>query len=199
MKTLEPYRCVGLGLIVVDHLLVTQHYPEPNTKNIVDHYVMQGGGPVPTALAVLGRLGVASSFISTVGDDEMADFLQHELEQFHVNCSALERHAERMTAESFIIIDQRNGDRTIFLNRNGSCISGIDENSVKHIQQAEMLHMDGRDIDLCIETAQLARRYNTQVSIDIGSDRPVPDKLLGLVDIAIVSETFAANQIEKTL
>ncbi|MDZ7722044.1 MAG: PfkB family carbohydrate kinase [candidate division KSB1 bacterium] len=193
-----PYRCVGLGLIVVDHLLLTQHYPEPNTKNIVDHYVMQGGGPVPTALAVLGRLGIPGTFISTVGDDEMADFLQHELEQFHVDCSALERHPDRMTAESFVIIDQRNGDRTIFLNRNGSSISDLNEACINHIREAEILHIDGRDIDLCIETAQIARRHNTRVSIDIGSNRPIPEELLQWVDIAIVSETFSEHQIEKS-
>lgn len=193
-----PFRCVGLGLIVVDHLLLTQHYPEPNTKNIVDDYVMQGGGPVPTALAVIGRLGLPCSFISTVGDDEMADFLQHELEQFHVDCSGLERLPDRMTAESFVIIDQRNGDRTIFLNRNGCCISGLTDPCIEHIKNADILHMDGRDIDICLETARIARQHQTRVSIDIGSDRSIPEKLLQLVDIAIVSETYTQAQIEKS-
>ena len=51
----DPRGCevVGLGTVVVDHVLVLPVYPTANTKTNVVRDHMQVGGPVPTALVLL--------------------------------------------------------------------------------------------------------------------------------------------------
>jgi len=189
--------CIGIGLLTVDHLLTMEQYPASNSKNVVKSYAMHGGGPVPTALTVLGNFGKKCIVQSRVGADAMADFLAEELSDYNVSDKGLIRDDSVLTPESFIIIDERNGDRTIMLNQNGNARIFPQDVNEKWIKKAGILHLDGRDQKTAIAAAQIARQHNTLVSIDIGSNRPVSDELLKLTDIAIVSEDFTNAKFEK--
>ncbi len=189
--------CTGVGLITIDHLLVACHYPKNNTKNILEQHVMQGGGPVPTALAVLGKLGMRCELISKVGRDEMAEFLEHELDAFHVGYQHLVHEDGVQTPESFIVIDKRNGDRTIFLYRGDHPDLSPELLHLPTIAQSRLLHLDGRDLEASLQAARTAKENGVLVSIDIGSPRLIPVELLALLDIAVVSETYADAHLEK--
>ena len=60
----------GLGLAVVDHLLVLPRLPGPDEKTTASDVRTQVGGPVPTALAQLAKLGgPAGTLLSAWADD----------------------------------------------------------------------------------------------------------------------------------
>ena len=195
--TLETtFDCVGLGIIAYDHLLTMPTFPQSNSKNKVRSYAQQGGGPVPTALSVLGAWGKQTALITKVGNDAAAQALEHELAQFHVDTSGWVRSDSISTPQSFVIIDARNGDRTVLLSRPPETDLTPDELPLELIKNCKILHLDAHEA-ASLEAAKVAKTQNVLVSVDIGSDRPLPHGLFEYVDIAIVSESFARAQLEK--
>jgi ribokinase len=192
----KKYDCVGLGIIVLDHLISVENYPASNSKNIITSHKQQGGGPVPTALAVLGILGKSTSLIAKLDDDYQADYLLSELRGFDLNTDFVVHDATIATPEAFIIVDAK-GDRTVLLNRRQEADLRPQDISSDLIKHSSILHLDGQETEAALFAAQIAQDNHVTVSIDIGSDRYIPPKLLELVDIAIVSEAFASAQLVK--
>ncbi len=190
------YDCVGVGIIAYDHLLTVPAFPNSNSKNKVRSYAQQGGGPVPTALSLLGALGKRTALITKVGNDTAAQALEHELQQFHVDTSCWVRSDSISTPQSFVIIDARNGDRTVLLSRPPETDLTPDELPFELIKNCKILHLDAHEA-ASLEAANVAKTHNVLVSVDIGSDRPLPAGLFEHVDIAIVSESFSRAQLEK--
>ena len=190
---MKKYDCVGLGIIVLDHLITVKNYPVVNSKNVIKSHQRQGGGPVPTALAVLGQFGKDTALVAKLDENIESRFLVHELDSFNIDTDYIVRAAID-TPEAFVIIDE-NGDRTVLLNRTSAADLRPKEIPVELVAQSKILHLDGQETDAAIMAAKVARENNVLVSIDIGSNRHIPDELLELVDIAIVSERFADAQL----
>ena len=63
------FDCVGFGMNAVDFLSILDPYPNLDEKVEVVESSMQGGGPVPTAMATLAKLGSKVAYIGKIGDD----------------------------------------------------------------------------------------------------------------------------------
>jgi len=191
------YDCVGVGMIALDHLILVDHYPETNSKNIARLVVKQGGGPVPTALAVLGKLGKKCAVITKTGIDAAEKVLKTELAEFHIDTTYIVSEAEIETPEAFIIIDEKSGDRTVILNRTKQTALAIKDLPDGLLQNCRLLHLDGHDQEANLYAAEKAKENGTAISIDIGSARKVDDALLDLSDYAIVSENYADEYLQR--
>ena len=178
-------------------MCLVDFYPAANTKNKIKRYDQQGGGPVPTALATLGKLGKSSLLISLVGEDRAGEYLIEELQRFFVDTQHIIKSNISPTSEAFIIVDERNGNRTVFLQQSGKDVQIKDQIDFSIVKNCKMVHLDGHDVPLSLDIAKAARKYGVRVSIDIGSDRFVPQELLELTDVAIVSQSFADAQLIK--
>lgn len=197
------YDCVGVGIISLDHLILVDHYPATNSKNIARKYVKQGGGPVPTALAALGNLGKKCALITKIGVNTAGKFLKAELAEYKIDTHFIVTDAKIETPEAFIIIDEKSGDRTVILNRTQRMTLSPTDLSDTILQNCRLLHLDGHDQEANIDAAEKAKTNGAAISIDIGSNRKVDKRLLDLVDYAIVSEDWAnaflqANDPEKS-
>lgn len=70
IATPHEARVFGLGLTVVDHQLMLPRFPGPDQKTTASAARVQIGGPVPTALAQLAKLGgPAGTLLSVWGTD----------------------------------------------------------------------------------------------------------------------------------
>lgn len=184
-------------MIALDHLILVDHYPETNSKNIARRVVKQGGGPVPTALAVLGKLEKKCAVVTKIGANDAGTFLKTELAGFHVDTKYIVSDPKIETPEAFIIIDEKSGDRTVILNRAERTTLSADDLPVSLLQNCRFLHLDGHDQDANLYAADMAKKSGAEISIDIGSNRKVDKKLLNLVDYAIVSENYADEYLQK--
>lgn len=190
--------CVGLGLTVLDQLGVIERFPEPNSKNVLSSWTVQGGGPVATALAMLARLGKRCSLVTALGDDPDGRFLQQDLHALNVD-TAFSKITDGQTPRAFILVDQSNGERTVFLHRDPRCTLTAADIAAQPYDQCRLLHIDGHypAADLC--AAERVHRGGGLVSIDLGSNRRVDPALLEACDIIVVSEAYAAGQIAGDL
>lgn len=62
-------KAIGLGQCSLDYITLVNGFPVEDTKKEVIDFIVQGGGPVATALVTLSRLGVKTSIIGRVSDD----------------------------------------------------------------------------------------------------------------------------------
>ena len=91
-----------------------EEYPQENTKYRLNEYVTCGGGPAGNAAYLLGKWGVETYYAGVVGSDDYGNKIKKEFESIGVHTEYLETSYDSPTSVSFIMINKKNGSRTLF-------------------------------------------------------------------------------------
>jgi len=102
---------IGLGLCTVDMLFVVDRQPTFDTTMRASQYLRQGGGPVPTSLVALARLGASTSYVGKIGDDPDGDFIRAELEKEGVDTSSFVVVPGGLTRVALVLVEEATGER----------------------------------------------------------------------------------------
>jgi len=191
------YDVVGLGQCCVDYLGIVEEYPEINKKREVSDLVIQGGGPVATALVTLSRLGIPTSFIGKISDDYFGNLIQDSLLKEGVNIDHIVVEKGRRSQFAFIPIEKETGERTIFWSK--ATVSPLRSEQVNDslIRQARVLHLDALMIESSLDAAKCARDAGVLVVVDAGSLREGSLELARLTDYYIASEDFVSQYYHR--
>ena len=181
---------IGIGAAVYDTLMLTQSFPEEDTKIRATQTLIQGGGPCTTALTACARLGVGASYIGSVGDDHAGDFIACDLRRWGVDTTYLYRKAGCVSFHSFVILNQSRSTRTCIANAGTAPQPQPCEVPADAIRAAKVLHLDGNSLDAAVCAARIARIAGVKVSLDAGSPYPGIETLLPFVDWLVPSEEF---------
>ena len=187
--TITP-QVVGLGQCCLDILGQTNSYPELDQKTELDSLLVQGGGPVATALVTLARLGVPVAIVGAVGDDEFGRQIHQGLVDERVDCTYLVQSSGASSQVAFISVDD-DGRRNIFWHRGTATLSVPKLFQTLLSDSVRILHLDGLHLEPAITAAEMARSLNVVTVLDAGTFRPGMEKLLPLIDHLVVSEKFA--------
>ena len=185
---------VGLGQCSLDIIGHVGRYPDLDQKAELSSLLVQGGGPVATALVTLARLGVAVAMVGAVGDDNFGRQIREGLLDEKVDCTHLSEVTGASSQVAFITVDDR-AHRNIFWHRGTACLR--DSLSFQTIlsDSVRILHLDGLHLEPAIAAAGVARSQNVVTVLDAGTLRPGVEKLLPLIDHLVVSESFACQMI----
>ncbi len=170
-------------------------YPQPGYKIDATDLTVQGGGPIPTAIVTMARLGKRSGLLAPVGDDLFGKFVVKELKKEKVDTSYIIEKKYKRTAIASGWYERGSGRRTIVLDLSID-IKPADI-KLEKLPKVKMVHLDGRYLPACIKLARWAKRQKALVVFDIGSVRNDVTKILPLVDHLIISEDFALPYTEK--
>jgi len=184
----KPFDVVGLGLNSVDLLCVVPEYPQFNTKTRLQGYQMLGGGQVATAMALCGRYGLRARYLGKVGSDERGRFSRSSLEAEPIDLSGLITVEGAYNQFAIILIDARNGERTILWDRDPALRFDAGEWGKEMICSGKVLHLDGHDVPASIQAAAWAKEEGIPVMLDGDTVREGYEALLQHVDIMISSE-----------
>ncbi len=184
---------IGLGASTIDVLTLVDHFPTRREVQQALSTVIQGGGPVATAMVAASRLGCKSAMIDSIGDDWAGEFVLRDFQKEGVGTSTIEIHRGRKTAVSNILVSAEDGARAImFLPGTAPepSLSGVQKDA---LPSALILHITGRYWNACMQSIELAKRHRVLVSFDGGADRFKPEMkvLVPLTDICIVARDFA--------
>lgn len=186
----REFDAVGFGTNAVDFLIIVPEYPEFNSKIELTDYLQLAGGEVATTMVGLQRLGLKTAYAGRFGDDETGDFGLQSLRGENVDVRFVQQIRGATTQTAFIIIDARNGERTVIWKRDKK-LSYLPEDAPLEITSTgKVLHFTPHDAGACVKLARKARSENTIVSIDIDNIFPGIEKLLPSVDILLASESF---------
>ncbi len=180
--------CLGLGIAPVDILFQVETFPKPGAKIDASSLTIQGGGPIPTALATLGRLGMKPGLIAAVGKDIFGDFVKDELNKFGVDTSLLIRKPSP-TAIAAGWYEKGSGRRTIILDLKTRIRPG--DIKLDRLPDCRAVHLDGRDLPACLKLARWAKRKALPVVFDVGSIRNDVSPVFPLVDHLVCAADFA--------
>ena len=141
-------------------------------------------------MVTCAQLGLRTKYIGTLGDDQRGVVQLESLRASSVNLDDIEIRANCPNQSAYILIDQTSGERTVLWNRN-ECLR-IDPASitVEKITCARLLHIDGHDTPAVSRAAEIARRHQITVSVDVDTIYPGFEGVLPNVDYLIASSEF---------
>lgn len=190
LPDLRQFDAVGFGLNAVDHLIVVPAYPSFDSKvRFIDHQ-QAAGGQTATAMVGLQRLGLKTAYAGRFGSDAEGQFGFAALAAENVDLEFVEVIEGARNQIAFIIIDARNGERTIIWDRDERVSYTVDEAPVALASRGRVLHLDAHDPPACVRMAEAARAEGTIVSADIDNIYDGLPELLPLIDILITSKEF---------
>ncbi|MCG6552758.1 MAG: PfkB family carbohydrate kinase [Candidatus Magnetominusculus sp. LBB02] len=195
----DQYIVAGFGQCSLDYLTFVDEFPVEDKKCEVSPWVIEGGGPVATALVVLSRLGVKTRFMGVTADDEAGQKIRDGLIREGVDISHMHTQKGGSSQTACILINKKTAARTILWSRdlNGSCVIGE-----KFLDGVAALHLDGLMEEASIQAALMAKSRGIPVMLDAGSVRSKTHELLPLCSYVVCSEEFSkkyASRHEETL
>lgn len=186
----RQFDAVGFGLNAVDHLIVVPKYPEFDTKTRFNEHRLSAGGQTATAMVALRRLGMGTAYAGRFGDDDAGKFGLASLKSEGVDVQFAEVVSGATNQIAFIIVDARNGERTIIWDRDQLLAYAPDEAPLELVTMGRVLHIDAHDPPACVRMASRAKEVGTIVSADIDNIYDGLPELLPLIDILISSKDF---------
>ncbi|MDQ3040855.1 MAG: carbohydrate kinase family protein [Acidobacteriota bacterium] len=181
---------VGFGTNAVDFLIRVPAYPPYTSKIELSDYVQAAGGEIATTMVGLRRLGLKTAYVGRFGDDREGDFGLRTLRDEAVDIRFAEQIAGAKTQIAFIVIDERNGERTVIWHRDKLLAYEEKDAPIDTSALGKVLHFTPHDVQACVKMAQKARAENTVVSIDADNVFDGINELLPQVDILISSIDF---------
>lgn len=181
-------KVVGVGVCCMDYIVVAPQISWGDSTH-VSNYIAQGGGLVGTAIVACARLGADCDLYSILGSDNVGTQIIDELRSEGVSTSGVLQIQDADSPFSFIHVDDKSGDRTIF-HRPGLGLVWDNSRSFNNIADAQAIIVDDYFIDLSLLAAKEARLHGTPIVADM-----IPDsnnqELLKYVDILIAPRHFA--------
>lgn len=184
-------KIVAIGACVADTLMTVPHFPKEDTKICALASKTAGGGPAATGLVAAARLGASTAFIGNLSTDSAGAFLLSDFEKYGVDTSLIKTLSGHRSFTSVIWLSEESASRTCVFDRGDLPPLSLSEDARRAIGEADLLMVDGNDMDAAVEAAELARESGTTVLYDCGGLYPGVERLLALTDIMIPSEEFA--------
>lgn len=184
---------VGIGACVMDTLLSLPAFPQEDTKLCASNVRPAGGGPVGTGLVAASKLGANCAYIGTLSDDNGGIFLAEDFRKYGVSTQQISVLPGYRSFTSCIWLNESNGSRTCVFDKGTLPPLVLNNGQKQTIADADILMVDGNELDSAVEAAILAHSSNTLVLYDAGGLYPDVGRLLRHTDLLIPSEEFALS------
>lgn len=189
---------VGIGANVHDTIYRLSAFPQEDTKQQAASVTECGGGPCSTGLVAAAKLGAACAYIGNVSDDAIGTFLRNDLVHYGIDTSMMTAVPNTQSFRSCIWLADDTASRTCIYHRGNVPGTVLGQKETDAIARAEILMVDGNDLDAAVSAAQVAKQFGTTVLYDAGGLYPGVERLLELTDILIPSEDFAMRHTGKS-
>ncbi|MCP4787548.1 MAG: hypothetical protein GY903_30595 [Fuerstiella sp.] len=188
---------LGIGTVVVDHVVELPRFPAADTKVAVANDWTQVGGPVPVALSTAAFYGSTTSFLGRWGNDEHGRFIAGTLRERGVDTSECDANDAWFTGFAHVWVDSVTGSRTIAYSRGQFPVPDADDIDESRLRGISILHLDGWASAAAIKVATIVKASGGKVVLDAGSVKPGLEQLLPLVDVLIASRLFRCSRFGR--
>ena len=184
-------KIVGIGANVFDTLYNIPTYPTEDTKMRATASKTAGGGPVATGLVAASKLGEDTAYIGVLSDDNGGKFLKEDFLKYNVSTDYIEVKSGYRSFASVLWLCADTATRTCVFDKGDIPPLVLNEIQKQAIKDAEILMVDGNEMDAAVEGARIAKENGTKVLYDCGGLYDGVENLLALTDIMIPSEEFS--------
>ena len=162
---------VGIGASTLDRFIVVDHYPTGREVQQVVSSTTDGGGPVATALAVAGKYGARTAMIDSIGDDMVGRHILDDFKKYNVNTDAIQVESGASSGVATILVKHSTGERAVFFERSTAKEPEFLATHKQLIEDAFILHINGRHRNLMRAAIDTAKEVGTIISLDGGAQR----------------------------
>lgn len=184
---------VGVGHNCLDRLCTVEAYPPEDGSTHITSISVQGGGAVATAMVAASRLGVSAAIVGNLGDDEAGNEICRLLKIDGVKTDWISFVLGERSSVSYVMIDPSHGSRTKFPYPDGLPPIKWDEEKIRLIRQAKVLHLDGTQYENAMAAAKIAKAAGVTVSLDgcsMQKDNQRNRDLAAMADILIMNAKY---------
>lgn len=184
-------KVVGIGACVLDTLITLPNFPKEDTKLRATSTKLVGGGPTATGIVAVSKLGISASYIGVLSDDSSGTYLKADFEKYGVGTDNIDMLPGYRAFTSCIWLNSAEGTRTCVFDKGNLPALKLSEKQIDAIKNADLLMVDGNELEAAVEAAEIARENGVKVLYDCGGLYDGIERLLALTDIMIPSEEFS--------
>jgi sugar/nucleoside kinase (ribokinase family) len=188
----RAFDVVAFGLNAVDHLCVVPRYPERDTKIRLNRFHRAGGGQAASAMVVCARYGLRAKYVGKVGGDEIGAFSLASIREEGVDVSDVAVVDGATNQLAMIIVDERDGERTILWHRPPEIATSPEEITPERVAVGRVLLLDGHDAPAAARAAEVAHDHGVPVILDAETVKEGTGELVQRTDVLIASSDFPA-------
>jgi len=187
----DEVHVVAVGSSNFDMVVKAEHMPKEGESMLASNLKFFPGGKGANQAVGVARLGAKTTFIGSVGQDMIGDFLIQGLVSNSIDTTHVKRDKERATGCAFIMLFP-NGNNTIIVDAsaNFSLTPADIERAAPIIEKADALCTQ---LEIPLETVEaslrIARKAGKLTVLDAGPPRNCPAEILKLADIVSPNET----------
>ncbi len=187
----DEVHVVVVGSTNFDMVVKAERLPKEGESMLASNLKFFSGGKGANQAVGVARLGAKTSYVSSVGQDMIGDFLLRGLESNSIDTAHVKRDTERSTGCAFIMVFP-NGNNTIIVDAsaNFSLTPADIERAAPVIEKADALCTV---LEIPMETVEaslrVARKAGKLTVLDAGPPRKIPAEILKLADIVSPNET----------
>ena len=196
----EVIDIVGIGASTLDRFIVVDHFPMGREVQEAVSSTTDGGGPVATALATAGKYGSRTVMIDRIGDDMVGRYILEDFHKYNVNTEGIQVDADAKSGTATILVKQKTGERAVFFERSTASDPEFLDKYQGLIENASIVHINGRHRHLMRTAIDIARQSGTIISLDGGAQRYDDDMrpITELSHVVIVARDYAEKYTGST-
>ena len=150
-------KIVGIGANVFDTLYNIPTYPKEDTKMRATASKTAGGGPVATGLVAASKLGESAAYIGVLSDDNGGKFLKEDFSKYGVETKYIDVKSGYRSFQSVLWLCADTATRTCVFDKGDLPPLALNDTQIEAIKAAEILMVDGNEMDAAVEGAKIAR------------------------------------------
>ncbi|BAZ28251.1 PfkB protein [Cylindrospermum sp. NIES-4074] len=179
-----------VGLVTLDLIYLAESAPRNNQKLVATDYTVAAGGPATNAAVTFSYLGNDAKILGVLGLHPMTQLIREDLLNYKVAIADLHPNTNAVPPVSSIIVTQATGERAVVSINAVKTQASSTSIPAEILQNVDIVLIDGHQMTVGCEIAQMAKTENIPVVIDGGSWKPGFEQILPFVDYAICSANF---------
>ncbi|MDD2893034.1 MAG: PfkB family carbohydrate kinase [Halothiobacillaceae bacterium] len=189
-------RILGTGIATLDIINTVDGYPSEDSEVRALAQAVRVGGNTANTLSVLAQAGHECRLAGVLAGDMNGRRIASELELCGVDLRHVRRVEHGAAPTSYIVLNQRNGSRSIVHFRDLPEFSIGDFMDIDDIASCDWLHFEARNCDDLAVMLAYARSVVTDqpISLEVEKERDGLDALWIYPDIIIFSRAFVQGR-----
>ena len=193
---------LACGIAVLDVQQTVERLPGPDEKLEANDLLVAAGGPAANAAVTAAALGAGARLVTRIGTSPLGTLISADLAAHGVDVVDRAGPLDR-PAVSTVLVTRGTGQRAVVSvnatqhrTTHPDGASSVTDWASALVDGMDAVLVDGHHLDLALPLAAAARAAGIPVLLDGGSWKPGLERLLDLVDIAVIS---AALQVPAGL
>ncbi len=188
-------RILGVGNATLDIVNSVDGFPAEDDEVRAEAQHISRGGNAANTLVVLSQLGHQCAWAGTLADEPDARHIHRDFDHYRIDSSAARVADHGKVPTSYVILNRRNGTRTIVHYRDLPEY-GIEDFRRIDLDRFDWLHFEGRNIGEVRRMMHHARRVRPELPISLEAEKPRSglETLFADADLLLFSRVYARSR-----